>query len=159
MTDTFWAFVALVLFMLLLVVIKVPAWAKRCLDHRAQRISSELEEARRLREEAQQLLAEYQRKRFEAEKEAEDIISTAQREAKAMAAEARQKMEEYVERRNKMAEQKIAQAEADAVNLVRATAVDLAVAAAAKVIGDDAKADKSAELFKSSLQDVKTHLN
>jgi len=159
MTDTFWALVALVLFMLLLVVIKVPAWAKRCLDHRAQRISSELEEARRLREEAQQLLAEYQRKRFEAEKEAEDIISTAQREAKAMAAEARQKMEEYVERRNKMAEQKIAQAEADAVNLVRATAVDLAVAAAAKVIGDDAKADKSAELFKSSLQDVKTHLN
>jgi len=160
MTDnTFWALVCLVLFILLMVVVKVPAWIGRNLDHRAHRISNELEEARRLREEAQQLLAAYQRKRFEAEKEAENIISAARREARAIMAEAREKTGEYVERRNKMAEQKIARAEADAVDIVRSSAVDLAIAAAGKIIGDEVSQDKSDDLFKLSLQEVKARLN
>lgn len=159
MTDTLWALVALVLFIFLLVIIKVPVWIRDNLDLRGRRIANELEEARRLREEAQQLLAEYQRKRFVAEQEAEDIISTAQREARLIVAEARRKTEEYTERRHKMAEQKIAQAEVDAVHMVRSTAVDLAVAAAAEIIHNEVRGNKADALFKASLKEVKTHLD
>jgi len=159
MTDTFWALVALVLFLILLGALGVPSWIGRTLDHRAQRISDELEEARRLREEAQQLLAEYQRKRFEAEKEAEAIIEAAEREAKALTVEAREKTREYIERRNRMAEQKIARAEAEAVNTVRSTAVDLAIVAAEKVLSEEIDKKEADSLFRASLQEVKTRLN
>lgn len=159
MTDTFWALVALVLFLVLLGALRVPSWIERTLDHRAQRISDELEEARRLREEAQQLLAEYQRKRFEAEKEAEAIIEAAEREAKALTVEAREKTREYIKRRNRMAEQKIARAEAEAVNTVRSTAVDLAIVAAEKVLSEEIDKKEADSLFKTSLQEVKTLLN
>jgi len=159
MSDTFWALISLVLFILLLVVLKVPACIGRNLDSRRQRISHELEEARGLREEAQQLLAEYQRKRFEAEKEAEDIISAARHEAQTITAEACRETGEYVERRNKMVEQKIARAEADAVGLVRSAAVDLAFAAAGTIISDEANGSRSDGLFKESLLEVKAHLS
>jgi F-type H+-transporting ATPase subunit b len=104
------------------------------LDKRADQIRNELEEAKKLREEAQQLLAEYQRKRKEAESEAESILSAAEREAAALREDAKAKTEEYVSRRTAMAEQKIRQAEADAINEVRASAVDLAIVAAEKLI-------------------------
>lgn len=158
-TDTFWALVGLILFLALLIALKVPAWLNRNLDSRAVRISNELDEARRLRDDAQQLLAEYQRKRAEAEKEAADIVSAARREAEALAAEARKKTEDYVERRKKLAEQKISQAEADAINAVRAKAVDIAIVAAGQVIGEELTDQKAATLFKSSLDAVKTRLN
>src|SRR5690606_33982294 len=82
MDATFWAFVALVIFIAIIVYMKVPAMIGRSLDERADNIRKELEEARTLREEAQQLLAEYHRKRKEAEKEAGDIVASAEREAK-----------------------------------------------------------------------------
>lgn len=157
--ETFWAFIALVLFLGLLAYLKVPAWVGRNLDSRAQRIYDELEEARRLREEAQQLLAEYQRKRELAEKEAEDIILTAKREAELLARDARKKIEDFVARRNKMAEQKIAFAEAEAVNTVRNTAVDLAVAAAGQVIHNKLDKKGADTLFDVSIREIKTRLN
>src|SRR5690606_19179001 len=125
----------------------------------AERISNELEDARRLREEAQQLLAEYQRKRKEAEQEAEDIVSAARREAESIVADARQKTEEYVARRAELAETKIAQAERDAVNEVRVRAVDLAVAAAGRILGDKVDAKVDASLFKDALANVRAKLN
>ncbi|MDA4630026.1 ATP F0F1 synthase subunit B, partial [Escherichia coli] len=103
--------IVLVIFLALMVYLKVPGVVGKSLDGRAERIRDELEEARRLREEAQSLLAEYQRKRKEAEKEAGEIVAAAQREAHAIIEETKQKTEEYVARRNKLAEQKIAQAE------------------------------------------------
>jgi F-type H+-transporting ATPase subunit b len=156
---TVWATVALVLFLALIAYIKVPGMIARSLDERAGRIRNELEEARRLREEAQQLLAEYQRKRREAEKEAADIVAAAKREAESLVAEGHRKTEEYVARRTTMAEQKIAQAEREAVNEVRGSAVDIAVEAARRLLADrvDAKAD--AEMFKASLGEVKAKLN
>ncbi len=119
-----------------MVFLKVPGTVGKSLDARADRIRDELEEARRLREEAQSLLAEYQRKRKEAEKEATEIVAIAQREAHGLLEEARKKTEEYVARRNKLAEQKIAQAEIEAVNEVRASAVDIAVAAASRILAE-----------------------
>ncbi|MCO4318524.1 F0F1 ATP synthase subunit B [Phyllobacterium sp. 21LDTY02-6] len=156
---TFYALVGLIIFLALVVYLKVPGTVGKSLDARADKIRDELEEARRLREEAQSLLAEYQRKRKEAEKEAGEIVAIAQREAHGLLDEAKQKTEEYVARRTKLAEQKIAQAELEAVNEVRATAVDVAIAAAGKVLADKVDAKTSAELFKSSLTEVKSRLN
>jgi len=159
MDATFWATVGLVIFLAVVVYMKVPGMIARSLDERAARIRNELDESRRLREEAQQLLAEYQRKRKEAEKEAHDIVAAAKREADMILVDAKAKTDEYVARRAAMAEQRIGQAEQDAVNEVRALAVDLAVAAAGKVMADKVDAGKDAELFKSSLQAVKARLN
>lgn len=156
---TFWAFIGLVIFLAIIVYLKVPAMIGKSLDERADNIRNELEEARRLREEAQQLLADYQRKRKEAVKEAGEIVAAAERESKALIAEAKQKTEEYVTRRTKLAEQKIAQAELEAVNEVRASAVDIAVAAASKLIADKVDTKTSGDLFKRSVADVKSRLN
>lgn len=159
MDATFWALVGLVIFLALMVYVKVPGMITRSLDDRAGKIRDELEQARRLREEAQQLLAEYQRKRKEAEKEAEEIVASARHEADMLVREAKQKTEEYVARRTALAEQKIGQAERDAVNEVRSNAVDIAVAAARKLLADKVDATVAEKLFKSSVQDVKTRLN
>ena len=159
MDATFWATIALVIFLAIVVYIGVPGMIGRSLDQRAERIRNDIEDARKLREEAQQLLAEYQRKRKEAEQEAGDIVAAAKREADMLVEEAKQRTEEYVARRTTLAEQKIAQAERDAVNEVRASAVDIAVAAAGKVLADKVDAKADAALFKAALADVKQHLN
>jgi F-type H+-transporting ATPase subunit b len=159
MDATFWAFVALVIFLGIVFYMKVPGMISKSLDDRADKIRNELDEARRLREEAQQLLADYQRKRKEAEQEAGDIVAAAKREADQLVVEAQKRTEEYVARRTALAEQKISQAERDAVNEVRASAVDIAVEAARKLLGDKVDAKTGADLFKSSLQQVKAKLN
>src|SRR5690606_31900366 len=148
MDATFWATVGLVIFLAIVVYLGVPGMVGKSLDARAERIRNDLDEARRLREEAQQLLAEYQRKRKEAEQEAGDIVASAKREAEMLVAEAKTRTEEYVARRSALAETKIAQAERDAVNEVRSRAVDLAVEAAGRLLADrvDSKAD--AALFR-----------
>lgn len=159
MDNTFWATVALFIFLGIVLYLKVPGMLSKSLDERANRIRNELEEARRLREEAQQLLAEYQRKRKEAEKEAADIVAAAKTEANMLREEAARKTEEYVTRRTALAEQKIAQAEREAVNEVRSSAVDIAVEAARKLLGEKLDAKAGADLFKASLQEVKANLN
>jgi F-type H+-transporting ATPase subunit b len=159
MDATFWAFVALVIFLGIVFYMKVPGMISKSLDERANKIRNELDEARRLREEAQHLLAEYQRKRKEAEQEAGDIVAAAKREADQLVAEAQKRTEEYVARRAALAEQKIGQAERDAVNEVRASAVDIAVEAARKLLGDSVNTKVDADLFKTSLQQVKAKLN
>ncbi len=156
---TFFAFVGLVLFLALIVYLKVPGMVAKSLDARADEIRNELAEAKRLREEAQALLAEYQRKRKEAEAEAAGIVASAEREAQALTAEAKQKTEEFVARRNALSEQKIKQAESDAINAVRSAAVDLAIAAAENVIAKKSDAAVQADLFNRAIGDVKTRLN
>lgn len=159
MDATFWATVALFIFFAVILYVKVPAMISKTLDVRADRIRNELEDARRLREEAQQLLAEFQRKRKEAEKDAADIVEAAKHEAELLVSEARKKTEEYVSRRAAMAEQKIGQAERDAINEVRSSAVDLAVEAARVVLASKVDAKAGADLFKASLNEVKAKLN
>jgi F-type H+-transporting ATPase subunit b len=159
MDATFWATVALLIFLGIVFYFKVPGMIARSLDERADRIRNELEEARRLREEAQQLLAEYQRKRKDAEQEAADIVAAAEREAGQLVDEARQRTEDYVARRTALAEQKIAQAERDAVNEVRASAVDIAVEAARRLLAGKVDGKVAGDLFRSSLDQVRTKLN
>lgn len=159
MDSTFWALVGLVIFLALLAYLKVPGMIGRSLDERAANIAKELDEARTLREEAQALLAEYHRKRKEAEKEASEIVAAAQREAASLLSEAKAKSEDYIVRRNKLAEQKISQAESDAVNQVRASAVDIAVAAASSLIANKMDAKAAGVMFKTSLDQVKDNLN
>ncbi|MFB2549513.1 F0F1 ATP synthase subunit B [Ensifer soli] len=156
---TVWATVGLVLFLVLIAYLKVPGMLAKSLDERADKIKNQLVEAKRLRDEAQALLAEYQKKRKEAEAEAQAIIAAAEREAQALTAEAKQKTEEFVARRTALSEQKIKQAEVDAINAVRSTAVDLAIAAAEKVITAHAGAETQNALFAKSLSDVKARLN
>ena len=158
MDATFWAFIGLLIFLAVAVYMKVPGSIGKSLDTRAEKIRAELEEARRLREEAQQLLAEYQRKRKEAEKEAADIVEHAKREAALLVTEAKQKTEEYVGRRAALAEQKIGQAERDAISEVRAKAVDIAVEAARNVLARTVDGKVNADLFSASVRDLKTRL-
>lgn len=154
-----WTTVALFIFLGLLVYLKVPGMISKSLDARAVKIRHDLDEARRLREEAQGLLAEFQQKRKEAEKEAADIVQAAKREAELLVEEAHKKTEDYVTRRTAMAEQKIAQAEREAVNEVRSSAVDIAVEAARKLLADNPEIKAGEELFKSSLKELKSRLN
>ncbi len=104
----------------------IPGLLAKALDERAERIAAELAEARRLREEAQELLASYERRQREAEKEAEAIISQAKKEAELYAAEAEKKLQDLLERRTEAAKRKIAQAEMRAVADVRTHAASLA---------------------------------
>ena len=156
---TFWVFLALVIFVGVLVYMKVPGMALAALDKRAAKIKADLDEARRLREEAEALLREYQRKRSEAEKEAAGIVEQAKHEADALAEEARTRIEDYVKRRTKAVESRIAQAEAQAVAEVRSRAIDVATAAASRILADEAKGHKGDELVTRSIDALRKNLN
>lgn len=122
------------LFIGILVYFKVPGMLLGMLDKRAADIRNELDEARKLREEAQTVLASYERKAREAEGEAEKIVEHAKTEAREAAEQAKKDIEAQVERRLKAAQDRIASAEAAALREVRNRAADIAVAAAAEVI-------------------------
>lgn len=159
MDATFWAFIGLVLFFVVIFWVKVPGKIGASLDARAKKIENELEEARRLRDEAQSLLAEYQRKRREAEQEAEDIVAEAKAEAERLTQETNKALEEMIERRTKAAEVKIANAETQAVAEVRARAVDVAVAAAEKILAKKVSGKSAETLISDGIAEVKTRLN
>ena len=155
----FWVAVAFVLFVLLLFYVGAHKKVTDALDERSARIKAELDEARRLRGEAEKLLAEYKRKQGEAEREAQAIVSEARAEAERVAAEAKTKMEDFVARRTKMAETKIGQAEAQALADVRAAAADAAVAAAETILTASAKGKVAENLIARGIADVKAKLN
>jgi F-type H+-transporting ATPase subunit b len=158
-TAETWVAVAFVLFVALLIYLKVPAKVVAMLDDRAARIAKELAEAKRLREEAQALLDEYRKKRVQAEKDAEDIVALARREAEAYAHETHVKLSEMLERRTRQAEQKIAQAEQQAVKDVRTAATDVAIAAATELLGVAAEGSKGNKLIEDSIDAVKSRLS
>jgi F-type H+-transporting ATPase subunit b len=155
----FWVAIAFIIFCVILVYVKVDKYVLDSLDQRRDRIKAELEDARRLREEAEKLLAEYRRKQGEAEHEAQEIIAGAKAEAERLAIEAKAKMEEFVSRRTKMAETKITQAEAQAVADVRAAAAEAAVAAAEKILTRTAKGKIAEDLLDEGIEDVKKKFN
>ena len=156
---TFYALVALVIFLAFVVYLKVPGTVAKSLDERAERIAKELEDARKLREEAQTLLASYQRKQREAQQEADEIVEAAKAEASRMIEETRTDLAEQLERRTRQAEDKIAQAEAQALNEVRSVAVDTAVEASRKLIADSIDAGRDAEIVEQNISDLAGKLN
>jgi F-type H+-transporting ATPase subunit b len=113
---------------------KLRPMIAKSLDDRAAQIKASLEEAQRLRDDAQKTLAEYQRKQRDALKEAEAIIAHAKSEAERIGKQAAQDLEAALERRTRQAEEKIAQEEAKALAEVRSAAVDVAIAATREII-------------------------
>jgi F-type H+-transporting ATPase subunit b len=159
MEAEFWVAVAFVLFLLVLFYVGAHKTIIGVLDQRAARIQSELDEAMRLRDEAAKLLAEYKQKTANAEQEAEAIISGAKAEAERLAQEAHVRLEDFIARRTKMAENKIAQAEAQAMADVRSAAADVAASAAEKVLALTAKGKVADTLIAQGIEDVRKKLN
>lgn len=154
-----WVALAFLVFLGLLGYLGVHRMVAKSLDDRAARIKAELDEARKIKDEAVQLLAEYQRKRHAAEGEAQDIIAGAKAEAERLAAEAKVRIEDFVARRTKMAETKIAQAEAQAAADVRGAAAEAAIAAAEKILSAETKGKLAGELIAKGIDEVRKKLN
>jgi len=155
---TFVATAALVCFLALIIYLKVPGMITKALDKQIGKIETDLAEADRLRAEAKALLESYAQKRADAEKEAEGIVLAAREEAFRLTAEASASLETLVARRTKAVEDKIAQAEQQAVAEVRARAADLAVEAARTVLQKQ-MAQKGDALVERSIADVAAKLN
>jgi F-type H+-transporting ATPase subunit b len=155
----FWVAAAFVIFVGVLGYFGVHKLLVKSLDDRRDRIKAELDDARRLKAEAEALLATYRRKQQEAEQEAQAIVSSAKAEAERLAAEAETKIEEFVVRRTKMAEGKIAQAEAQALADVRAAAAEAAVAAAEMILARTVKDKVADDLIAKGIADLKGKLN
>src|SRR6476620_7668152 len=155
----FWVGIGTLIFLGIVLWQKVPALIARSLDARAAAIAKELDDARRLREEAEALLAEYKKKFGAAEQEASAIVAEAKGEAERYAAEARAAIKAQIGRRAKQAEDKIAQAEAQAVAEVRALAADAAVGAAERLIAARMDDSRAADLVNRAIGEIPSKLN
>ena len=154
-----WVAIAFVILLALFAWLGIHRTVLTALDHRAQRIKAELDDARRLKDEAAKLLADYQARRASAEREAQEIVTNARAEAERIAVEARTRMEDFVVRRTKTAENKIALAEAQALADVRAAAAEAAVAAASTVRAQSVKGQVADDLLAKGIAEVKSKLN
>jgi len=160
MDMTLWTLLALVLFIALLVILKVPQWIVAQLDGRARTIADELNEAKRLRQEAQAILDECKRKTAEAEQQTHEILEQAKHEAHALLEQTKMKMQEYVERRQKLVEEKIARAESEALASVKERVIDVATNAAERILREEtAKEETDKEQFEASLKEVRARFN
>jgi F-type H+-transporting ATPase subunit b len=155
---TIWATIALVIFIGIMMYFGLPKMITKMLDARIAQIETDLAEAKRLREEAEALLVDYERKRVAAEGEAAGIVTAAQEEAKRLADDAQVALTDLIARRTKSVEDKIAQAEAQALGEVRARAADLTVEAA-RIVLSQQMASKGDDLVSKAIKDVGTQLN
>jgi F-type H+-transporting ATPase subunit b len=155
----FWVAVAFFILMGLFAYLGVHRTVLKRLDNRSDRIRAELDDARRLKEEAGKVLAQYKARQASAEREAQDIIASAKAEAERIAAEAKAKMEDFVARRTKTAEGKIALAEAQALADVRAAAANAAVSAASTILSQSVKGPVADDLLAKGIAEVRAKLN
>jgi F-type H+-transporting ATPase subunit b len=156
--NSFYALVALVIFLALTLYFGIPRIVGKMLDGQIKKIADDLAEAKKLREEAAALLVEYEQKRVAAESEAESIIAAAKEEAARLTAEAQVSLADLVTRRTKAVEDKIAQAEAQAVAEVRARSADVAIEAARLVLTDEMNR-KGGQVVDNAIADVANRLN
>jgi F-type H+-transporting ATPase subunit b len=154
-----WVAIAFVILMGVFAYIGVHKTLLATLDHRSARIKAELDDARRLKDEAAKVLADYKARRSGAEREAEEIITAAKADAERIATEAKAKMEDFVARRTKTAESKIALAEAQALADVRAAAADAAIAAASTIMSQSVKGKVADALLTKGIDEVRQKLN
>ena len=158
MDNSFWATVALVIFFAVVIYLGVFRMIGKMLDKQIAKIASDISEAKRLREEAAALLTEYEQKRIAAESEAEGIIASAREEAERMTAEAQASLADLVARRTRAVEDKIAQAEAQAIAEVRSRSADVAIEAARVVLTDE-MSRRGGQIIDRSIADVGNRLN
>lgn len=153
-----WISFALICFFGVLVYFKIPATIAGALDGRADKIRDELDQARSLREEAQELLASYTRKQRAAEKEAEAIITQAKADAQLYASETRAKLNEQLERRAETAKHRIEQAQNQAETLVRNQAIELAVKAVEIALDTTVPKTAKAKLIDDGIKEMSSGL-
>jgi F-type H+-transporting ATPase subunit b len=158
-SPEFWVAIAFFAFVALLLYLKLPAMIGKALDKRSAAIALQIDEARRLREEAEALLAQYQRKQREAQSEAAAIVAHAETEAKRIAEEAQKALAANIARRERLALDKIGQAEADAVKEVRNVAIEVATEAARKVIAQSIDPGKANALIEDAIRELPKHLH
>lgn len=158
-SPEFWVAVAFVILMAVFAYFGIHRTVLTALDHRSERIKAELDDARRLKDEAAKLLAEYKARHAKAEAEAQEIIASAKAEAERIASEAKAKLEDFVARRTKTAESKIALAEAQALADVRAAAANAAVTAASAVLSQSVQGSIADDLLAKGIAEVKAKLN
>lgn len=151
--------IGFVIFVAVLLYYRVPAMLMSRLDARAVQIKAELDEARALREEAQSLLASYERKHKEVQAQAQDIVTAARAEAEKAAASAKEDIRRSVARRLKTATEQIDAAEKAAVRQIRDRAVTIAVAAAAQVMRDRIEPAEADRLIDASIAEVGAKLH
>jgi F-type H+-transporting ATPase subunit b len=155
----FWVAVGFVILMGVFAYVGVHRTVLTALDHRSERIKAELDDAKRLKQEAAGVLEQYKARHASAEKEAQEIVASAKVEAERIASEAKIKMEEFVARRTKTAEAKIALAEAQALADVRAAAANAAVTAASSILSQTVKGQVAEELLSKGIAEIREKLN
>lgn len=151
--------IAFLIFVGILIYMKIPSILGGMLDKRADGIRADLDEAKRLREEAQEIYASYERRQREVKTQADEIIANAKREAEAHGLKAREDLKLSIARRLKAAEDQIAGAETDAVRAVRDRAVQAAVAAASEILGQQVASGKRSAGIDDAIAEVARRLN
>ena len=157
-SPTFWVALAFVT-LLALAGKKIYLMAGTALDERSEGIKAKLDEAARLREEAQEILAANRRKQQEAAKEAEAFVAKAKEEAERIRKQAKQQLERDLERRKKQAEDRIGQAEAQAIAEIRTLAADVALAATQQILKDGVTAKKAEGLINDAIKELPSKFN
>ena len=157
--TNFIVMIAFLLFVGLVIYAKVPSTLGKMLDKRSGHIRSDLEEARRLREEAQSVLASYERKSREVQAQADQIVAAAKRDAEAAAEKAKADLKVSIERRLKAADEQIASAEVKALREVKDRAASVAIAAAGDVLSKQLSAADRAAMIDSSISEVEARMN
>ena len=155
----FWEWLGLLTVIAVFLYMRAPATIARALDRRAEAIAKELESVKRLREEAETVLINYRERAESAEHEAATILNETRAETDRFTAEARTQMQAQIERRARQAQERIAQAEANAMAEIRALAADAAVAAAQKLIAARLGEQKAASLISQSINELPAKLN
>ena len=157
--PTFWVFVAFIGFIGVLVYFRVPGMVTRGLDARAKKIRADLDEADALLEEAQGLLASYQKKQREAADEAQEIKARAKEEAERIVENGRARLEDALQRREKLAMDRIVQAEASALDEIRIRTVDIALDATRDLLASNLSDDKASAMLDDAIERLPRHLN
>ena len=157
--PTFWVFVAFIGFIGVLVYFRVPGMVTRGLDARAKKIRADLDEADALLEEAQGLLASYQKKQREAADEAQEIKARAKEEAERILENGRARLEDALQRREKLAMDRIVQAEASALDEIRIRTVDIALDATRDLLASNLSDDKASAMLDDAIERLPRHLN
>lgn len=159
-TDpAFWVAIAFVVFIGVLLKYRIHKMIGNALDARAERIRNEIDEARTLKEEAQSILARYQREHRDAKKTADAMVEQVRTEADMMARDAQEALKATMKRQEKALEDRISQLEANAVKEVRAEAVDVAIKAAEDILGRELKGKNQKQLTENSVASVKKSLH
>ena len=150
----FWVAIAFFALMGVLIYLKLPGMIAGSLDKRADRIRADIEEAETLREEAQKLLADYQKKQRDAQKEAEKIVEAAKEEAERLAKQGRDRLKASLARREQQAMDRLAQAEAAALEQIKTRTAEVALVATQAVLAESLKGDRAAKLIDDAIQEL-----